>query len=170
MRIVRFIAVAGLAIAPVAAHAQRTKPVTSGRIAGIAPAPVIVSPLVGPVRFFNGRFFSGGFFAGFVPIIVSQDGRVFANFGAGFEQVVTTCGASAGFVLTSVLPDVIQPTVVQPSVIQPQIVGSAFPFTPAVPIQETASQQMLQAQQQVGVGNGVCWSTDGHGQVFVGRP
>lgn len=174
MRIVGFIAVAGLMIAPVAAHAQRTKPATSGRIAGIAPPPAIVSPL-GPGRFFNGRFFNGrfftgGFFTGFVPIIISQDGRVFANFGAGFEEVVTACGVSTGFVVTSVLPGVIQPTVIQPSVIQPQIVGGALPFTPAVPIQETASQQMLQAQQQVGVGNGVCWSTDGHGQVFVGRP
>jgi len=51
-----------------------------------------------------------------------------------------------------------------------------LPFTPAVPNQQTASQQMLgqaavpvQGQQQIVVGNRACWSTDGRGQVFVGR-
>jgi hypothetical protein len=170
MRIVRFVALAGLVAAPVAVHAQYRKPATSARIAGIAPAPVIVSPLGGPARFFNAKFFNGGFFTGFVPTIVSPEGRVFANFGAGFEEVVTTCGASTGVYAMSVLPDVIQPTVIQPSVIQPQIVGGLLPFSPPVPIPESATQQMLQAQQQVAVGNRVCWTTDGHGQMFVGRP
>lgn len=168
MRIVRWIAVAELVIVPVAAHAQLTKPATSGRIAGIARGPVIVNPPFGPGRFINARFFNGGFFSGFVPVIVAPDGRVFANFGAGFEQVVTECGVSAGIVATSVLPSVIQPTVIQPSVVQPGISPGVLPFTPPVPIPEAASQQMLQAQQQVGVVNRACWSTDGHGQVFVG--
>ena len=168
MRIVRFIAVAGLVIAPVAAYAQHPKPATTGRIAGIARAPVIVNPPFGPGRFINARFFNGGFFSGFVPVIVAPDGRVFANFGVGFEEVVTACGMSAGIVSTSVLPSVIQPTVIQPSVVQPGIAPGALPFTPPVPIPETASQQMLQAQQQVGLSNRACWSSDGHGQVFVG--
>jgi hypothetical protein len=168
MRIVRFVALAGLVIAPVAAHAQHTKPAPSGRIAGIAPAPVIVNPRFGPGRFINARFFNGGFFTGFVPILVLPDGRVFANFGAGFEQVVTACGVSTGIAVTNVLPSVIQPTVVQPSAIQPGIDAGLFPFTSPAPIQETASQQMLQAQQQVGVANRACWATDGRGQVFVG--
>jgi hypothetical protein len=65
---------------------------------------------------------------------------------------------------------------VQPTVAQPGIVVGPLPFTPAVPNQQTASQQMLgqpgvpvQVQQQVVVGNRRCWSTDGRGQVFVGQ-
>jgi hypothetical protein len=70
----------------------------------------------------------------------------------------------------------VQPTVVQPSVAQPGIVAGPLPYTPAVPNQQTASQQMLgqltapvQPQQQVVVPRRACWSTDGRGQVFVGR-
>jgi len=115
--------------------------------------------------------------AGSVPIIVSPDGRVFANFGGGFEQVVTACGMSNGIVVTNAQSaGLVQPTVVQPTVSQPGIVAGPLPFTPAVPNQQTASQQMLgqaavpvQGQQQIVVANRACWSTDGRGQVFVGR-
>lgn len=166
MRIVRTIAVAGLLIGPAAAQAQHGKAGTAGRIAGIAPAPVVVNPIVVP----------GTFFSGTVPVIVSPDGRIFANFGAGFEQVVTACGATSGIVISNVQPaGLVQPTVVQPAVAQPGIVVGPLPYTPAVPNQQTASQQMLgqptaAAQpQQVVVRNRSCWSTDGRGQVFVGR-
>jgi hypothetical protein len=167
MRIVRTIAVAALVIAPGAAHAQHTKAAANGRVAGIAPAPVIVNPVVSP----------GTFLTGSVPIIISPDGRVFANFGGGFEQVVTACGAPDGIIVSNAqAAGLVQPTVVQPSVSQPGIVAGPLPFTPAVPNQQTASQQMLgqpatpvQAQQQVIVGNRGCWSTDGRGRVFVGR-
>jgi hypothetical protein len=167
MRIARTIAIAGLLILPAVAHGQHTKAAASGRVAGIAPAPVIVAPIVAP-----GRFLTGG-----VPIIISPDGRVFANFGAGFEQIVTACGSSNGIVVTNAQSGgLVQPTVLQPTVSQPGIVVEPLPFTPAVPNQQTASQQMLgqssvpvQTQQQVVVGNRACWSTDGRGQVFVGR-
>ena len=167
MRIVRTIAVAGLLVGPVVAEAQHGKAGAAGRIAGIAPAPVIVNPIVAP----------GTFFSGTVPVIISPDGRIFANFGGGFEQVVTACGVSSGIVVSNVQSaGLIQPTVVQPTVAQPGIVVGPLPYTPAVPNQQTASQQMLgqrtaavQAQQQVIVRNRACWSTDGRGQVFVGR-
>jgi hypothetical protein len=163
------IAVAALVIAPVAAHAQHTKGTASGRIAGIAPPPVVVVV--------NQVFMRGTFLTGAVPIIVSTDGRVFANFGGGFEQVVTACGVSTGVVVTNELSTgLVQPGVVQPSVIQPGIVPSLLPFVSAIPNQQTESQQLrghpvvpMQTQQQVVVGNRACWSTDGRGQVFVGR-
>jgi hypothetical protein len=166
MRITRGIVVAGLVVAPIAAHAQHTKAAASGRVAGIAPAPVVVNPVVAP----------GTFLTGSVPVFISPDGRVFANFGGGFEQVVTACGASTGIVMTNgQSAGLVQPAVVQPSVTQPGIVAGPLPFTPAVPNQQTASQQMLGQpaapvqQQQFVVGNRSCWSTDGRGQVFVGR-
>jgi len=165
MRIVRTIAVAALLIAPIAAEAQHGKAGAAGRVAGIAPAPV-ANPIVAP----------GTFLSGSVPVIVSPDGRIFANFGAGFEQVVTACGAASGIVVSNVQSSgLVQPTVVQPSVAQPGIVATPLPYTPAVPNQQTASQQMLGQQtagaqpQQVVVRNRSCWSTDGRGQVFVGR-
>jgi len=167
MRIARTIAVAVLVMSPASVHAQHTKAGTTGRIAGIAPPPVVTRPV----------FVPGTFLTGSVPIIISPDGRVFANFGGGFEQVITPCGASTGIVVTNIQsPGVFQPTVVQPSVAQPGIVAGPLPFTPAVPNQQTASQQMLgqtaapvQTQQQVVVGNRACWWNDGRGQVFVGR-
>lgn len=166
MRIVRTIAIAGLLIAPAAAEAQHGKAAAAGRVAGIAPAPV-ANPIVAP----------GTFLSGTVPVIVSPDGRIFANFGGGFEQVITSCGVTSGIVVSNVQSaGLIQPAVVQPSVAQPGIVVTPLPYTPAVPNQQTASQQMLgqqtagmQPQQQVVVRNRACWSTDGRGQVFVGR-
>jgi hypothetical protein len=159
---VRMIAVAALVIAPAAAHAQHTKASASGRIAGIAPPPVVI--VVNPV------FFRGAFLTDAVPIIVSSDGRVFANFGGGFEQVVTACGVSTGNgVANGLSTGLVQPAVVQPSAIQPGIAPSALPFTPSIPNQQMFGSPPLQTQQQVIVGSRACWSTDGRGQVFVGR-
>jgi hypothetical protein len=157
-------AVAALVIAPVAAHAQHTKAAASGRIAGIAPPPVTIVV--------NQVFIRGTFFTGAVPIVVSPDGRVFANFGGGFEQVVTACGVSTGsFVTNELSTGSVQPAVVQPSAIQPGIAPSLLPFTPAIPNPQMFGSQgvPLQSQQQVIVGNRACWSSDGHGQVLIGR-
>jgi hypothetical protein len=172
MRLIKSIAVVGLVMAPSAARAQHAhvehgKAGASGRVAGVAPAPVVVKPVV----------FPGTFLSGNLPVIVSPDGRVFADFGRGFEQIVTACGAQQPIVVTNGLTTgVSQPTVVQPTVAQPGIVVGPLPYTPAVPNQQTASQQMIasaaapaQQQQQLAVGNGMCWSSNGRGQVFIGR-
>src|SRR5436190_2019668 len=110
MRIARTMVIAGLVISPAVALAQHTvhtKAAASGRVAGIAPAPVIVTTSIAP----------GTFLTGSVPIIISPDGRVFANFGGGFEQVVTACGISNGIVVANAQSaGLVQPTVVQPTV------------------------------------------------------
>jgi len=174
MRLIRMIAVAGLVISPSVAHAQHAhvehgKASASGRVAGIAPAPapIIVNPGVS----------SGTFLTGNLPVIVSPDGRVFADFGRGYEQIVTACGAQQPVIVTNIqTTNIVQPTVVQPTVAQPGIVAGPLPYTPAVPNQQTASQQMIarasapaQQQQQIAVGNGTCWTTNGRGQVFISR-
>jgi len=98
------------------------------------------------------------------------DGHVFANFGSGFEQVVSACGALTGNgVANGISTGLVQPGVIQPSAIQPAIAPSALPFTPAIPNPQMFGAPPLQTQQQVIVGNRACWSTDGRGQVFVGR-
>jgi hypothetical protein len=172
MRLIQMIAVAGLMVAPSAAYAQTAhgshgQAGATARVAGIAPAPVIVNPGIAPGQFFTAN----------LPVIVSPDGRVFANFGRGFEQIVTACGASQGIVVTNVqTTGVVQPTVIQPTVTQPGMVAGPLPYTPTVPNQQTTSQQMIaradapvQQQQQQVVGNGLCWSSNGRGRVFIGR-
>ncbi len=119
-----------------------------GKVAGIAPAPP-PTPTAGSYRFRN------------VPVTVSSDGKVFANFGRGYEQLVRNCAVPlANF--TS--PPTSQPTVVQP-----------MPYTPPVPNPQTPSQQTAaQASgQTVSSGQVVnsreCWSTDANGQPLIGR-
>src|SRR5215211_9315237 len=79
-------------------RAQHTKAPAGSRIAGIAPPPAAPpAPHPGPVRQHHGRV-SGPAFYGTVPIVVPvvvfPDGRVFADFGAGYERVVSVCGTS----------------------------------------------------------------------------
>jgi hypothetical protein len=154
------------------ASPSRASAQTSGsapRIAGIAPAPAPTTP---PGRADGHR---GPVFFGRVPVVILNDGRVFADFGRGFEQVVRPCGVPVNFGAESA-PVVQQPGVVQPAVTQPAIGSSQVqPYTPPVPNQMTGSQQMLQAQQlqaskSTVVNSQMCWSNDAHGRVFVGRP
>jgi hypothetical protein len=86
------VAAAGVAVAPAAMLAQHTKPVNPPRIAAIAPPPA-QSPVGSGHSFRSGRLtFSDNF-----PIAVLSDGRVFANFGRGYEQVSRACGSTDAF-------------------------------------------------------------------------
>ena len=161
-----------LAASPAGVVAQQPAS-TGGRIAGIAPAPAPTPPE-------NARARRGPAFFGNIPVVVLSDGRVFADFGRGFEQVVHWCGVPASFD-GQTAQSLVQPTVVQPTVVQPSAsVTQPLPYTPPVPSQPTASQQMLpQATQQAQlaqatrstlVNTEMCWSNDPRGRVFVGRP
>jgi hypothetical protein len=145
----------------------------AGTVAGIAPPPqtfIIVTGndrFVGPVA--NG---STVIFAN-IPAFVLTDGRVFANFGRGIEQVVRACG---GLLNTSgsLFESNAQPVVSQPTVIQP-VAGATqpLPFTPNVPNEPTISQQMLVQALATGpvlVNANSCWAANRVGQVFVTRP
>lgn len=97
----------------------------------------------------------------FVPAIVTNDGRVFANFGFGYEQVFRSCASGV--------------VVGQPSV----IAGNGFvlaPQTPTytqpVPNQQTASQLMAagkHAQTVVAPAYSTCFSPYSSGGVIVYR-
>jgi hypothetical protein len=71
-----------------------------------------------------------------VPAVVTSDGRVFANFGYGFEQVHRSCSS---------VVVVGQPSVIAGNgfVLSPQ----APTYTQPVPNQQTASQQMAAGRQ-----------------------
>ena len=113
-----------------------------------------------------------------LPMFVLPDGRVFANFGNGFEQIVRPC--SAFFPVVSAFQPVVQTTVVQPVVVQPvpgQPTAQPVLYTPPVPNQTTASQVMLSVAQQQTlatqstlINSQACWATNSNGQLFVARP
>lgn len=165
-----------------AQHVKATPvaPASGARVAGIAPPPpvVVVQPgFVQPGYVQAGYVYPATPYFASIPVVVFPDGRIFANFGYGYEQVVTACGPAPGVVVVQNLVDqgLVQPSVLQPTITQPSI-GTSLPYTPPVPAQQTESQRMLgqQAQSQqyrqaVVQGGRGCWSTDSRGQVYVAR-
>ena len=133
------------------ASAQRSRDrhvVNGGRVALIAPAPapvVVVAPRHGfygsPYAYQYGYspygYFPSAAIVQNIPVVMLQDGRVFANFGYGYEQVVRTCAPSGvvpvvtGYASVPRGSTIVQPTPMQPVVTQP------------APAQPTASEQML---------------------------
>ncbi|HEY4129814.1 MAG TPA: hypothetical protein VGM50_04325 [Gemmatimonadaceae bacterium] len=139
----------GLALAaalPAVAIAQAHTTGSPGRVAGIAPA-APQAPAAGNYRFNN------------VPMTVSADGRVFANFGRGYEQLVRNCAVP--------LSSFSQPPTTQPVVVQPS------PYTPPVPNPQTPSQAAAArasgAASSQPTNSRECWSTDARGQPLIGR-
>jgi len=148
--------------------AQHPEPASAGRIAGIAPPPAVA--LVNPPSSFGLQ--SLVVFVN-IPIFVFADGRVFADFGYGYEHVARSCALSVSYVLTNGVP--LQPTVVQPSVVQPSVPTSTLTM-PATqpPVQPTVTQPMtapsFQPAQGVPLNTQSCWVVDNNGRVFIGRP
>ena len=148
--------------------AQHAAQASAGRIAGIAPPPAIApanpSSSLGPqtlVWLTN------------IPIFVFADGRVFADFGYGYEHVARSCALSLSYVLTNGIP--LQPTVVQPSVVQPSVPTSTLtlpatqpPITPTVTQLTTAPS--TPPAEGVSLNSQACWAVDNSGRVFIGRP
>ena len=94
-----------------------------------------------------------------VPALLMSDGSIFANFGFGYEPVVRTCYA----VSTAPVQRIGANGVALHN-------SNAMPYTPPVPNQMTASQQMiangtrLSAPAQL-----ACFTRDAAGRVFVYR-
>lgn len=119
--------------------------VNGGRVAAIAPAPVPVVIVAAPAYYGGypygyapyGYFPAGAGIQNF-PVVMLQDGRVFANFGFGFEHVVRSCSVNgfASGVNGVVATPITGSTIAQPIALQPQIIQPA-------PAQPTASEQQL---------------------------
>ena len=96
-----------------------------------------------------------------VPAVVTNDGRVFANFGYGYEQVYRSCSSVV--------------VVGQPAVIAGNgvVLSPAAPtYTQPVPNQQTASQQMAAGNQQTSIvapAYSTCFSPYSSGGVIVYR-
>src|SRR5512146_402026 len=156
----------GLMLVPYALSAQRTGVAAAGRVAGIAAPVGRAERIVAPPP--------GSFLIGGVPVVVLSDGRMFADFGYGYEPIRRGCGGAALFVQSAAIP--VQPGIVQPTVAQPSAgVSERLPYTPPVPAQQTASQQMLSQQGSSSVSaprtssgaNAACLGIDARGQYVV---
>ena len=128
-------------------------PAKPGAVAAIAPAPPPPPP-PGQAYFPQGQSYyppPGRFLYGSIPVVVFPDGRIYADFGWGWEPVTRNCAVARGYA-TPPAPQV--PAVVQPQVIQPQAgVNQTTPNPPA--------SQALGSQS--------CWSMDARGQVVITR-
>ena len=173
-------AVVGLLCATPVMAQTRHVPARGGRIAGMAPPPppVVVAP---PVNSPYGGYGYGGYGYGPGPygVVVVQpspavllpDGRMYVNFGYGYEPVAQTCGASM----------VWQGRVYQPPQIYGFYNGVVQVMPPSIPAQSTSSEvQLMRALSPSSVAAlpgplssvitaPTCWSNYG-GNVVVFRP
>lgn len=95
-----------------------------------------------------------------VPAILMSDGSIFANFGYGYEPVIRSCSA---VVVTGPLQRVGAGGVKLGQ-------SNAMPYTPPVPNQTTASQQMIANGHRLsGPAQLSCFARDAAGRVFVYR-
>ena len=170
-----FVALALMAALPGASDAQnrgkafRLPPASSGAARGVQARPtpqvIVVQPQTHHQRtVFHRRatVFPQQSAVVWVPAVVLNDGRVFANFGYGYEQVFRSC--SGGVVVG-------QPSVIggNGAVLTPQVPT----YTQPVPNQQTSSQQMaarhLNQNVVVAPGHSTCFSRNASGGVFVYR-
>lgn len=94
-----------------------------------------------------------------VPALLMSDGSIFANFGFGYEPVIRTCYA----VSTAPMQRIGANGVALHN-------SDAMPYTPAVPNQMTASQQMIANGTRLsGPAQLACFTRDAAGRVFVYR-
>ena len=94
-----------------------------------------------------------------VPAVLMSDGSIFANFGFGYEPVIRSCYA----VSTAPVQRIGANGVALNN-------SNAMPYTPAVPSQMTASQQMIANGTRLsGPAQLACFTRDAAGRVFVYR-
>jgi hypothetical protein len=83
-------------------------------------------------------------------------------------QLVRSCNAASA---SGASGTVAQPSIVQPSVTQPRIGASgSLPYTPPIPAQATASQQLARQGQTASTAAAYCETKDGRGPLVGARP
>lgn len=161
----------------------------AGRVAGMAPAPAAAPQPVYPRRYGAGAYgtpvYGGGYgspVVASIPVVLMPDGRIFADFGYGYEPVLRSCATAAAPVAYTTAPTQYSP----PAYAAPTYSVPSYgpqPFDQPAPAQPTAADQMLgahlgqpSAQPAPGAGRAVqrpvisaCWATDAYGRVFVVR-
>jgi hypothetical protein len=158
------------------ASAQRTRHEPTQATGAAAPRVATIAPAPPERLVFPRRSYGHAGFRDDLPILLMADGRVFADFGRGFEQVVRSCTLPGGYSSSQIVSPsgLQQPVVVQPTVTQPVAPGvERVPYTPPVPAQQTPSQQMAARGGQLtpqGLGNQSCWAMSQTGRIFIAQP
>ena len=160
------------------ASAQRTQHAPAPKTGAAAPRVAAIAPAPAPQRqqVYPHRFYGHGGFRSDLPILLMADGRVFADFGRGFEQVARSCAFPSGYSSSQIVSPsgLQQPVVVQPTVTQPSAPGvERLPYTPPVPNQQTPSQQMaVQGGRlpQASLASQSCWTVSQNGRIVVAQP
>lgn len=111
-----------------------------------------------------------------VPVVVTSDGRVFADFGRGYEQVLRSCAAQYGSQTSSTPQAYGTQQYTTPTYTVPDYSAQQrLPYNPPVPAQQTESERMA-AQSTQGSGgyatqdSPVCWTADAQGRIVVVQP
>lgn len=128
-----------VALAAVPAAAQ-----SRGHIAGMAPAPA-ATPSGQQVQQ-RAQYYPDAFI-GYFPAMISGDGRVWANFGQGYEQVLRSCEAQYGY---QYQPSYAAPTYTPPTYTPPSYSPPSYQTpgtTPAAPTVTTGSQLPLPGER-----------------------
>ena len=176
MRISVFALVA-IAASASTGSAQRTQHAPAATSGAAAPHVAAIAPPPGPPmqQIYPHRYSGHGGFRSDLPILLMADGRVFADFGWGFEQIVRSCALPSGYSSSQIVSPsgLQQPVVVQPTVTQPTAPGvERLPYTPPVPNQQTPSQQMAAREARVppSVASQSCWAISQTGRIVVAQP
>jgi len=174
------------AITPGAAQQAKGK-AAPARVAGIAPSPPVAA-IPGTSLVLTAPATAGG-----PAVVLLPDGRLFANFGRGYEQVAQQCGftpyiddgyGAYGTDLPVIQPQqhsgAVQPVVSQPTVTQPSAVEASTLPVVSVPLMPSAATLMPALPPQVAtrvttlgqpvINPGACWARDRRGRIFVAVP
>jgi len=184
----KFWVVSALFASPTLASAQHTKTPTTtpARIAAVSPPPPVV-PAVSPVvrrngfyggtfyggAFYGGAFYGGAFYGGAfygtgrygpAPLVLLTDGRAFADFGYGYQQVIDPCGSTTYNAQIVSASGANQPVVVQPSIRQP---SAEVISNPSLPSPSTMPANNSSTEVSASHPGHPCWSLQSDGRLVA---
>ncbi len=120
----------------------------------------------------GGAYYGGSSGYRYVPVMVGQDGNVYANFGYGYERVLRQCTLAQ----TVQQPRVQQPTpqaYSQPALTQPvprpQTASPAIGATPSLSGLTSGNTKAMHVGPATQLAAAACWSQLGNGNVTVRR-
>lgn len=167
----KFWVVSVLLASPTLAPAQHTKTTAPARIAAISPPPPVVPAAPAVVRrnwFYGGAYYGGVFYGagsyGPAPLLLLTDGRAFADFGYGYQQVIDQCGSASYNAQIVSASGANQPVVVQPTVRQPsaEVISNPSLTSPSTMPAATSSTPVSPSYR-----GHPCWSQQSDGRLVA---
>ncbi len=182
----KFWVVSAVLASPTLATAQHTKTAAPPRVAAVSPPPPVVraaTPVVRRSGFYGGAFYGGTFYGGAfyggafyggtfygsgsygpAPLLLLTDGRAFADFGYGYQQVIDHCGSTVYNTQIVSASGANQPAVVQPTVRQPSAEVISNPSLTSPSTMPVVSSSTGVSPPHVGH---PCWSQQSDGRLVA---